>query len=364
MKSDHNLKNILVYRIGHLGDTIVALPAFWEIRKRFPASKITLLTNSDAKNKNYITAKNILPEEGLFDSYITYDNSAAKLKKVKVFAELLLKLRLRKFDSLYYLSTRNRTDEQIDRDIKFFNLAGIKFFFGIDYLRENQLNFTETKPLPVVEPEYKFLLKSIENGTQQNTSEIRYDLELNNIEEKFSSDWLEKNCGEHFFSKKIIAVAPGSKWSSKLWFEDKYLETLERLIRDFDIFPVIFGGREDFEAGERILSKLKHGANAAGVFSIRESAAALKKCMCYLGNDTGTMHLAATVKTPCVAVFAATDYQGRWYPFGSDNQIFRKVVECEGCHTPQCFNDHKCLKLISVDEVYLACKKIIERGQE
>lgn len=364
MKSDQNFKNILVYRIGHLGDTIIALPAFWEIRKRFPASKITLLTNADAKNKNYITAKNILPEEGLFDSYITYDNSAERLDKIKVFAKLFLKLRLGRYDSLYYLSTRNRTDEQIDRDLKFFRLAGIREIYGIDYLRKNQLSFDETKPLPVVEPEYQFLLNSIDGVFSSKKDELKIDLQLSRAEEKFSADWLKKNCGEYFFRKRIIAVAPGSKWSSKLWFENNYLEILKKLIREFDVFPVIFGGREDFETGERILSNLKHGANAAGSFSIRESAAALENCIFYLGNDTGTMHLAATVGTTCVAVFAATDYPERWYPFGTDNQIFRKNVECEGCHTPQCFNDNKCLKLVGIEEVYLACKKVIEREQK
>lgn len=342
-----------------MGDTLVTLPAFWEIRKRFPNAKLTLLTNVDGKNTNYVTPKNILPNEGLFDNYLGYDNSAEGLGKIKVFAKLLLKLRVGRYDCLYYLSTRTRTDEQINRDLKFFHLAGIKDIFGIEYLRKNQLNFKETKPLPVVESEYRFLLNSVDDGFVINETKPESDLKLSDSEINFSEDWLRKNCGDDFSEKKIIAVAPGSKWSSKLWFEDNYSKVLDRLIKEFDVFPVIFGGREDFETGERIITNLRRGANAAGSFSIRESAAALKHCVFYLGNDTGTMHLAAAVKTPCVAIFAATDYQGRWYPFGNNNQIFRKTVECEGCHSPECFNDHLCLRLISVDEVYQACKKII-----
>lgn len=362
MRADQDYKNILIYRIGHLGDTIVTLPAFWEIRKRFPAAKLTLLTNVDEKNTNYVTAKNILPNEGLFDSYLGYDNSASGLGKIKVFAKLLFKLRVKKFDCLYYLSFRNRTDEQINRDVKFFRLAGIKDIFGIKYLQRNQLNFEEAKPLPTVEPEYRFLLNCIDDGLNKTRIEPEFNLKLNEPELTFSEEWLRKNCGDDFSKKKIIAVAPGSKWSSKLWFESNYLEILEKLISEFDVFPVIFGGREDYETGERLLSNLRQGANAAGSFSIRESAAAIKNCVFYLGNDTGTMHLASAVNTPCVGIFAATDYRGRWYPFGSNNQIFRKTVECEGCHTPKCFNDHLCLRLISVDEVYDACKKLIISG--
>lgn len=359
MKSNRDYKNILVNRSGHLGDTLVTLPAFWEIRRRFPKAKLTLLTNIDGKNKNYITPQNILPDEGLFDNYLGYDNSAEGLGKIKVFAELFLKLKTGRFDCLYYLSSRTRTDAQIDRDLKFFRLAGIKNIFGAEYLKKNQLNFTESRPLPVVEPEYDFLLKSIDDGKQAFESEPDFDLKLREAELNFAEEWLKKNCGSDFANKKLVAIAPGSKWSSKLWFEQNYLKTLEKLIEEFDIFPIIFGGREDFETGQRLLSNLRNGANAAGSFSIRESAAALAKCRLYLGNDTGTMHLASAVKTPCVTIFAATDYQGRWYPHGKDNRIIRKTVECEGCHTPECFNEHLCLKLVSVDEVFEACKKII-----
>lgn len=359
MKSGRDYKNILVNRSGHLGDTLVTLPAFWEIRKRFPNAKLTLLTNIDEKNKNYITPQNILPEEGLFDNYLGYDNSAEGLRKLKVFAELFIQLKVKKFDCLYYLSSRTRTDAQIDRDLKFFRLAGIRDVFGADYLKKNQLNFVESRPLPKVEPEYKFLLDSIDDGRHVFNSEPEFDLKLRESELNFANQWLEKNCGSNFSEKKPVAIAPGSKWSSKLWFEQNYLEILKKLIDEFDVFPIIFGGREDFETGERLLSNLRHGANAAGSFSIRESAAALTECILYLGNDTGTMHLASAVKTPCVTIFAATDYQGRWYPYGKKNQIFRQTVECEGCHTPDCFNDHLCLKLISVEDVYNACKKII-----
>jgi ADP-heptose:LPS heptosyltransferase len=81
----------------------------------------------------------------------------------------------------------------------------------------------------------------------------------------------------------------------------------------------------------------------------------------YLGNDTGTMHLAASVGTPCVAIFSALDLIGRWHPFGTENEVFRRSVECEGCFSPTCFNKNKCLDLISAGEVYEACVRILDR---
>ena len=361
MKDFSDFNNILIYRIGHLGDTIVALPAFWEIRTRFPDSKITLLTNSDAKNKNYLTAKNILPAQGLFDNYLSYDNSAENYSKAVTYTKLFLQIKKNKFDCLFYLSTRNRTAYQIERDLKFFRFAGITQIYGAEYLKKNQLDFKQTRPLPAVEPEYKFLLDCLPFGKTENFSKIKHEIGLTIAEKKQAETWLKKNCGADYAEKKLVAVAPGSKWSSKIWSEKKYAQVLINLVEKFDIFPVIFGGKEDFETGQRLLSQLPIGANSAGSLNIRESFAALEKCVFYLGNDTGTMHMSAAVGIPCVAVFAATDYKSRWYPFGENNKIFRYTVECEGCHTPNCFNNHKCLELITTKEVYEACCEILEK---
>src|SRR4051794_27946342 len=39
------MKRIVVYRLGSLGDTLVVLPAFHLVRRAYPDSEITLLTN-------------------------------------------------------------------------------------------------------------------------------------------------------------------------------------------------------------------------------------------------------------------------------------------------------------------------------
>lgn len=361
MREVTDYKKILVYRIGHLGDTIVALPAFWKIRQKFPEAHITLLTNSDSKNTNYVIAKNVLPEEGLFDSYICYDNSGGKLIKAINFAGLFFDLRKKKFDCLFYLSTRIRTLYQIDRDIKFFRAAGIKKIFGIDHLNNNRLDFDQPKPLPVVEPEYKFLLDCLPFGYDSVINDSDRMMALNSGEIKSAREWFEKNCGPDYEQKKLIAVAPGSKWESKKWFEERYIEVIQKLIQKYDVFPVIFGGKEDFETGQKILEKVSAGANAAGELNIRVGSAAIERCRLYLGNDTGTMHMAAAVGVPCVALFAAIDFPGRWKPFGENNKIFRYAVECEGCHTPDCFMNHKCLELIETEKVFLACCEILDR---
>ena len=360
MKNARNYKKILIYRIGHLGDTLVSLPAFWAIRKAFPDAEITLLTNLDARNPNYIAAKSVLPENGLIDDWLFYPTNLSRAKTLSSVAKLFAKIRREKFDCLFYLMTRNRTLRQIKRDEKFFKRAGIKEIFGTEYLKKNLISEPFEKPLKTVESEAEFFLKCLPSEKFGFDLDCKPDMLLSENEVKFSENWLKENCGKAFVENRLIAIAPGSKWESKVWAEQNFAEVVKQLIEREKVFPVIFGGKEDREKGGRLLEIWKTGANAAGELNIRQAAAALEKCRIYLGNDTGTMHLAASVGTPCVGIFAAIDLIGRWHPFGEKHIILRERIECEGCHLPVCPFDNECLKGISPEKVLAACEKLLK----
>ena len=353
-------KKILVFRTGHLGDTLVALPAIWAIKQNFPDAHLTLLSNISLESVNYTTAKGVLPAAGIFDDWLSYPTQTGMLNSAVNLARLLFQIRAKKIDTLIYLMSRNRQPRQVARDVQFFKFAGIRQHAGEKYLLENFLPETASAPLPVLEREYIFNLRCMEEeGIALQPGSDPNELLLSDAEKQFAEMWLKENCAGALNEGRMIAVAPGSKWDSKVWDEEKFTETLSRLITHKNLFPIIFGGPEDRDKGERILKKIGIGANAAGKLGIREAAAALSHCRLYLGNDTGTMHLAAAVGVPCVAIFAAIDYPGRWYPFGERNIILRKSVPCEGCHSPKCKFNRECLD-IGVDEVYEACLKILE----
>jgi ADP-heptose:LPS heptosyltransferase len=354
-----NFKNILVFRIGHLGDTVVSLPAFWRVRNAFPSARITLLSNVDPQNPHYVSARDVLPETMLFDEWIAYPATPGKAGSLLDFKDLYVRLRGGSFDAAVYLMTRNRTRFQINRDVIFFRLAGISKIFGANYLRKNHLALNCPRPSPVVGKESHFLWDCLSfDGFPNENDAPSSDMLLTDAEKTSADKWLWDNKLDSNLNN-VVAVAPGSKWESKIWPEERYAEVVERLMADHDVFPIIFGGAEDRETGQRLLRRFGKGANAAGVLNVREAASVLHGCRLYLGNDTGTMHLAAAVGTPCVAIFAAIDWAGRWAPFGESNVIFRQNVECEGCHSPLCFNNNKCLRLVGVREVYEACSQTL-----
>lgn len=351
----------MIFRVGHLGDTVVAIPAFWAIRRAFPNARLTLLTGRDSRNPHYVSPRDVLPENGIIDDYIEYPSESGFAARSVGLIKLSFKLRRRNFDTAIYMPPRMRSDIQIARDQNFFFVSGIKRVLGIEYFRQNKLAYEIPKPTPVVETEAAFLLDLLSSedllieGSHPCTDLLLTDVEVANARRVFSHHTTADLTG-----KKLVAIGPGSKFPSKIWSEDNYFEVVNRLIANADCYPIILGGNEDRVTGERLLARWKTGSNLAGLLSVRGSAAILRDFDLYLGNDTGTMHLAGAVGTACVAIFAAIDYRNRFLPFGDRNTIFRKSVECEGCLTPVCFNDNECLRLVTIDEVYDACSKTLQ----
>ena len=364
ISKDISLNRILVFRTGHLGDTVVALPAFWTLRRRFPDAQITYLSNADLNNPHYVTGRNVLPANGLFDSWLTYPSTATGFSKLVELWRLRRRMKAGRFDAVFYLMTRGRTRRQIDRDVRFFKTAGIRRIFGAEYAKDNLLPPVVPVPAPTVRSEADFLLDCLSSeGIEDVSGRPRTDLLLTQDERKKAANWLQCVVPTQDAFRPLVAFAPGSKWESKIWDENRFAEVGARLIEHHGIFPIVFGGEEDREKGERLVTAWESGANAAGILSVREAAAALESCSLYVGNDTGTMHLAAAVGTPCVAIFAAIDWPGRWYPFGADNWVFRVPVDCEGCLLPVSKNSGKCLEMIGVEEVYAACSEILESSR-
>ena len=146
---------------------------------------------------------------------------------------------------------------------------------------------------------------------------------------------------------------------AKIWPEERYLTVGYSLINELGAIPIIFGDTVDRALGNRLIKAWKSGVNAAGELSVRQAAAVLARCRFYVGNDTGTMHLAAAVKTPCVAIFSARDWPGRWYPYGENNIVLREAVDCEGCMLNVCNRDLECINMITVESVIAASRQII-----
>src|SRR5688572_20567267 len=128
-------RSVLIYRIGSIGDTLVALPALWAIRDHFKDARITLLCDYHPR-RNYALAADLLSGSGIIDAFMRYrvdPTTTGRLLMPLHLAKLVLDLRRRNFDTLVYLPPSGRHPDQVERDRTFFRgLAGIRDIIGMD----------------------------------------------------------------------------------------------------------------------------------------------------------------------------------------------------------------------------------------
>jgi asparagine synthase (glutamine-hydrolysing) len=354
---------IVVYRIGQLGDTIVALPAMWAIRENFPDAKLTLLCDQHP-HTNYILASGLLRDAGIFDDFMAYPVGKLGTGTTRRATELLKQLRERKFDTLVYLAPSARSPVRVRRDSWFFRAAGIRTLIGMSGFPRFHPK-TRDIPLEALPRESELLLLRLrESGLRVSLQHPRFDLGLDEKELNEVNAWLaaqSQNDGE----RRWIAVGPGSKMPAKQWPLENYDAVVRDLIGAFDIWPIVFGGPEDREIGAGLIERWGRGYNAAGALDVRAAGVALKRCQLYLGNDTGTMHLAAAAGVRCVAIFSSRERPGLWYPAGPGNRVFRSQIDCEGCGLKVCVTRNiECLRRIDHQSVFAACAELLAAADD
>jgi asparagine synthase (glutamine-hydrolysing) len=355
-------RKILVFRIGQLGDTIAALPAMWAVRRQFPDAAMTLLCDRHP-GRNYVFGPDLLRGSGLFQEFEYYPvrrNGGISLQRSRDMLRLLSRLRKEHYDTLVYLTPSSRTPTQIRRDLQFFRLAGIKHFIGESGFGAEPKR-VPGRALEEVPHETELLLARLaaSNLPIPPAGGGCMDLGLGTAEKTEVREWLDQLPGDG--GRPWVAFGPGSKMPAKQWPEERFEEVGQALIARHDIWPVVFGGAEDGKVATRLLTGWKRGYNAAGQLSLRGAARALKGCALYVGNDTGTMHLAAAVGVRSAAIFSARDWPGRWNPYGQGHRVLRTQIDCEGCGLVECVErKNECLKIVTVEQVLAACEPMLE----
>ncbi len=233
------MSRILVFRPGQLGDTLIAIPSLSVLRERFPTASITILHDQQV-GKQYVLAREVLDGTSIVDGFLAYPSRKAALANFRQAAALLvllIRIRRARFTTLVYLAPSRRTPKQVARDRLYFQLAGIREFYGMTGFLTSSAAKVEG-PLPVGLSEADSLLARL-NRSGLKTPPIgqgKMDFSLPPAVESMAQSWLRRVPKGH----PVLAVGPGSKMPVKMWPEDRYRQVIQRLIHEFDMWPIVF----------------------------------------------------------------------------------------------------------------------------
>lgn len=97
------------------------------------------------------------------------------------------------------------------------------------------------------------------------------------------------------------------KWEGKHWGNANYIEICKKLIATGRV-PTLVGDSEDQRDAEMIVAGAGPGVrNTCGALTCLELFGLVSQCIAYVGNDTGTMHVAAACNIPTVGIFTISN---------------------------------------------------------
>lgn len=160
---------------------------------------------------------------------------------------------------------------------------------------------------------------------------------------------------------KLVSIAAGSRWPTKEWGLDKYIELTRRIIDDRDIHVLLHGNTDEREDAD-VIAGLFPGrvTNLAGRTGILETAAAIERSAIFVGNDSGLMHLSEAVGTPVIALFGPTVEQFGYFPSLPGSKVVERALNCRPCsrngQRPCPRGSQECLTGITTDWVETAVR--------
>ena len=344
-------RKILIYRLGSLGDTVVALPALHLIAKKYPGAQRYVLTNF-GNNSKAAQMNAVLEGTGLVQGYIEYPLAIRGLREIFKLRKIVSK---GNFDTLIYLA-EPRGVVRAWRDALFFFICGIRKLIGIPYT--SQLNKPKEISKDMFESHAVMLANRISVlGDAQPYNLESYSLFINRVEREQAGILLKPLVG-----RKLIAISLGAKIEIKDWGDTNWTLMLTKLA---DRYPhhglVAVGVNEESERSEALCKAWNNRyINLCGLASVRTSAAILERCDIFIGHDSGPMHLAAAVGTRCVAIFSSYNLPGVWFPCGTSHKVLYHYEPCYGCGEQGCLLKKKiCIMSITVQEVLEAVESIL-----
>ena len=351
------VKNILIRGVNWVGDAVMSIPAMREIRRLFPEAHIALLVNP------WVSA--IYAEADFVDEILHYDKNGVH-KGWTGFGRLVSDLRRREFDLAILLQNA-------------FEAALIaccaRIPLRVGYARDGR-RLLLTHPCKIdpglrqVHQVYYYLgiLSSLgllkPRIWERSDCNFSIGIGIRECDRDAALAMLRMN-GIHE-NDPVIAVNPGAFYGeAKRWFPERYAAVADALADRYGARIIILGASSDLETARMVAAQMSsQPAILAGQTTLGQLMGVLKLVDLLITNDSGTMHLAAALDVPQLAIFGSTSEVATG-PLNQNAAVIKHQVECNPCFLRECPTDFRCMKGVTVVEVVDAARKILDiRGRK
>lgn len=323
--------NILIVRLGALGDVVHAIPAAAALRSAFPEARIDWLV--DARHREMVDLVTVIDRAIVVgrSSIAGWTHAVRDVRQVRY--EIALDL------------------QGLLKSAVFARASGAPrvIGFSIWHLREKTARpfYSEAGEAAQGQTEH-VIYKNLRLLRTVGVADERVAFPLAHVESAAVAT-VRSAIGAQPFAM----INPGAAWPNKRWPSQRFGE-VAAFVRDVRGLPsIVLWGPGEEGLARAVVDASFGAARLAPPTSIADLLALGREAALMVSGDTGPLHIAGAAGTPTVAIFGPTDSHrnGPW----SDADIVVSRYESCGCHYDRkCHQASWCLRDVSVAEVTAA----------
>jgi len=364
-------KRVLVVRLDEIGDVVMTTSFLRELRQNLPDAWITLVVKPQVYN-----LVELCP---YVNEVLTYDwDTHGRLWQ--------LRRHWRALRLSWHFLWRRRFDLAIlpRWDVDYYHGAFVAYFSGAPW----RVGYSENV---IAHKKHlnggfdRLLTHALEDNTLKH--EVEHNLNvIRLLGGKVQEDQLELWLGEedevfanYLLGNKmvdsdsfLVGLSLSAGASKRHWLLSRFTELGVWLQEEYHAQLLIVGGSGEEALGRELQQELSDAViNTVGQTTLRQTAALLKHCQLFIGNDAGPMHIAAAVGIPIIELSChpksgsplSANSPKRFGPWSKKHTIIQPEIPISPC-VQECISDHPhCILGIMVEQVKQAvAEQLLRQG--
>jgi heptosyltransferase I len=330
-------ESICVLRLSAIGDTCHALAVVRRLQDNWPQTRITWIIGK--------TEASLLADIDDVD-FIIFDKSRGR----RAYKDITKQLGDRRFDVALCMHASMRAN-LLCRRIP----ARIRLGFDKARARDFQWLFTNRR-IPAAHGEHALeAMMAFATAIGAGTRDLRWDIPLPSGAREFPLPYLDPD-------RPLVVLSPCSSQRSRNfrnWSVDNYAEIIQYLEQSHDCSVVLTGGNSEIEQHYGRTLADTGAVNLMGKTSLKELLALIGAARLVICPDSGPAHMATTVNTPVIALFATSNpdrtgpYLSRHLTVNRYPDAARRYLkrEPDQLRWGQRVRDPNAMDLITIDDV-------------
>ncbi len=339
-----NYNKILVIKLRAIGDVLLSTIVINNLRSAFPEAQIDFLTEKAG-------SKIVLGNPALDKVHIlTKDRNKSGFRRFMDDVAFIRKIQKEKYDLVFdffgnprsaILTLLSQADVRIGYDYRLRQRAYnrvVKSRASEIHEALWHLDALQYLDIPIIDKNLNFF--------------------IDDVSFEFANQFWKQ---EQFENKHVIGINFSGGWPAKKWPVDRFAQLVDRIKTDYDTEVLVFWGPGEKKEALELAELANQKICLIPETDLKQLGAILKKIDMLVTTDSGPMHIAASVNTPCVAIYGPTNFRLQG-PYGTGHEIvYKDKLDCLGCNRLDC--EHTtCMNALTVDRVYESVKNCLVRN--